>query len=82
MILCVAALFTSFSPPHGEDVMEITNLPGMPPVPFKQFSGYVDIGANGKLFYWFVESSRETSEALPVLLLLNGGPPCRKALAS
>lgn len=57
---------------------EITNLPGLnDKINFKQYSGYLDGGVDGKklLHYWFVESQNEPAKD-PVLLWLNGGPGC------
>lgn len=54
---------------------EITALPGAPTVPWRQFSGYIDVGPRGKMFYWFVESQGDPSTD-PVLLWTNGGPGC------
>ena len=54
---------------------EINALPGAPAVPWKQFGGYVDVGARGKIFFWFVESAGDPTTD-PVLLWTNGGPGC------
>lgn len=58
---------------------EVVNLPGAPPVNFKQFSGY--LSAPGKtptskqIHYWFVESLSEPLSK-PIALWTNGGPGC------
>lgn len=54
---------------------EITNLPDSPAVPWRQFSGYIDVPNRGSMFYWFVESQGNPSKD-PVLLWTNGGPGC------
>jgi hypothetical protein len=54
----------------------VVNLPGLPPIDFAMYSGYVDIGPRGKMFYWFVQSQSKTPESDPVLLWTNGGPGC------
>ncbi|CAD6197732.1 unnamed protein product [Caenorhabditis auriculariae] len=55
----------------------ITDLPGQPPVNFKQYSGYYNVGAkkNHMLHYWFVESQNNPAKD-PVLVWLTGGPGC------
>lgn len=52
---------------------EISSLPGQPPVPFSQYSGYVivDPVSGRALFYYFTES--EDSPTKPLVLWLNGG---------
>ncbi|XP_002990798.2 serine carboxypeptidase-like 42 [Selaginella moellendorffii] len=55
----------------------VTNLPGQPAVPFKQYAGYVtvDSHAGRALFYYFVEAHSHASSK-PLALWLNGGPGC------
>uniref|UniRef100_M1A8X8 Carboxypeptidase n=1 Tax=Solanum tuberosum TaxID=4113 RepID=M1A8X8_SOLTU len=54
----------------------INKLPGQPPVKFQQYGGYVTVNqsAGRALYYYFTEA--ENSNALPLLLWLNGGPGC------
>ncbi|WKX94954.1 hypothetical protein Q1695_011866 [Nippostrongylus brasiliensis] len=61
----------------GIQAAQITNLPGAPPVNFKQYSGYYTVGTtkNHQLHYWFVESQNNPATD-PVLLWLTGGPGC------
>eukprot|EP01018_Ginkgo_biloba_P039223 Gb_22911 [translate_table: standard] len=55
----------------------VTNLPGQPAVPFKQYAGYVTVDeqAGTALFYYFVEGEKNAS-SMPLTLWLNGGPGC------
>ncbi|KAF5185348.1 Serine carboxypeptidase-like [Thalictrum thalictroides] len=66
--------------PETEALQEadrVWQIPGQPPVNFKQYSGYVTINENpGKaLFYWFFEATQKPADK-PLLLWLNGGPGC------
>ncbi|CAJ0955551.1 unnamed protein product, partial [Mesorhabditis belari] len=55
----------------------VPNLPGQPPVTFKQYSGYYSVGESGnhQMHYWFTESKNNPSTD-PVILWLTGGPGC------
>ena len=53
----------------------VTGLPGQPPVNFRHYAGYVNLGPRQKqkaLFYWFFEAQRNSS-GRPLVLWLNGG---------
>lgn len=60
---------------------EIHDLPGAPTVPWRKFSGYIDVSAPAEdegsrlMFYWFVES-QDAPDSDPVILWTNGGPGC------
>ncbi|THH26769.1 hypothetical protein EUX98_g7412 [Antrodiella citrinella] len=41
----------------------------------QQLSGYIDVGTNMSLWFWFFEA-RNNSETAPFTLWLNGGPGC------
>ncbi|KAG6557705.1 hypothetical protein Mapa_000470 [Marchantia paleacea] len=55
----------------------VTNLPGLPALGFKIYSGYVtvDEGHGRALFYFFVEAQNDP-QSKPLTLWLNGGPGC------
>ncbi|KAH9323355.1 hypothetical protein KI387_017994, partial [Taxus chinensis] len=55
----------------------ISELPGQPKVPFKQYGGYVTVDKKNDraLFYYFVEAEEHPSSK-PLVLWLNGGPGC------
>lgn len=52
----------------------VRELPGQPPVKFRQYAGYVTVNeTHGRaLFYWFFEATHNPSKK-PLLLWLNGG---------
>ncbi|KAL4587345.1 hypothetical protein LXL04_000214 [Taraxacum kok-saghyz] len=56
---------------------EVVELPGQPPVQFKQYAGYIslDEAKPRYLFYYFVEAESNSSSK-PLVLWLNGGPGC------
>ncbi|GMI88425.1 serine carboxypeptidase-like 34 [Hibiscus trionum] len=60
-----------------QEADRVVELPGQPPVGFKQYAGYVTVNEkHGRaLFYWFFEAMTEP-EKRPLLLWLNGGPGC------
>ncbi|KAH9329279.1 hypothetical protein KI387_001387, partial [Taxus chinensis] len=55
----------------------VNSLPGQPPVPFKQYAGYVTVDqrSDRALFYYFVEAETDP-DLKPLVLWLNGGPGC------
>ncbi|XP_031489572.1 serine carboxypeptidase-like 45 [Nymphaea colorata] len=55
----------------------ITELPGQPPVNFRQFAGYVTVDEESQraLFYYFAEAEIEPSSK-PLVIWFNGGPGC------
>lgn len=55
--------------------LEITDLPGVPAIPWRHFGGYVNVGERGSIYFWFVES-QSTPATDPLLLWTNGGPGC------
>lgn len=60
--------------PKQREMDRISALPGQPPVPFSQFSGYVTVNEqDGRaLFYWFTEATAFPQKK-PLVLWLNGG---------
>lgn len=74
-----AAAFVDYGPDALKD--EIHNLPGAPTVPWRSFSGYIDVSAPAekagtrRMFYWFMES-QNAPKTDPVMLWTNGGPGC------
>jgi serine carboxypeptidase-like clade 2 len=60
----------------GADLADlVTNLPGQPPVNFKQYAGYVTVNEfHGRaLFYWFVEADQKDPALLPLVFWFTGG---------
>eukprot|EP00002_Diphylleia_rotans_P035583 TRINITY_DN7779_c0_g1_i1.p1 TRINITY_DN7779_c0_g1~~TRINITY_DN7779_c0_g1_i1.p1 ORF type:complete len:447 (-),score=76.75 TRINITY_DN7779_c0_g1_i1:108-1448(-) len=55
---------------------KITNFPGYElPLNFEMYSGYVKVGTDRNLFYFFAESQSNPATD-PLVLWLNGGPGC------
>ncbi|XP_038720215.1 serine carboxypeptidase-like 40 [Tripterygium wilfordii] len=60
-------------------------LPGQPNVDFAHYGGYVtvDKSAGRALYYYFVEAApSQSTESLPLLLWLNGGPGCSSLIGA
>ncbi|VVB16090.1 unnamed protein product [Arabis nemorensis] len=73
-------LRTSISGVNQQELKEkdlIKNLPGQPPVSFKQYGGYVAINesAGPFFYYYFVEAIRANNSS-PLVVWFNGGPSC------
>ena len=70
-----AALWTGSVPSKHE----VTSLPGVPKLPSKMFTGYINVGAPpsgvGEMYfhYWMVESQNDPAND-PVVMWYNGGP--------
>eukprot|EP00659_Diplonema_papillatum_P015640 gene15640-23871_t len=75
----VAALLAAGAAQQYPAKKEVTSLPGVPAMPSKMYSGYIDAGTppSGKgtmyFHYWLVES-QGTPATDPVVLWYNGGP--------
>lgn len=72
-LLCVLVLPVIACGNKEDDL--VTGLPGQPPVNFRHYSGYVNLGPRQKqksLFYWFFEAQQNTARR-PLVLWLNGG---------
>jgi len=74
ILLSVLAIHSVSCDPSSD---KITNLPGLPPINFTHYAGYitVDPSHGRQLFYWFVESQRDPAND-KLVLWLNGGPGC------
>ncbi|XP_059067234.1 serine carboxypeptidase-like 46 [Cryptomeria japonica] len=74
-VTILALLFIKVLSAPQSDVVD--SLPGQPPVPFKQYAGYVTVDqrSDRALFYYFVEAETEP-DLKPLVLWLNGGPGC------
>uniref|UniRef100_K7FT20 Carboxypeptidase n=1 Tax=Pelodiscus sinensis TaxID=13735 RepID=K7FT20_PELSI len=75
ILLCALLLAASLvkAAPSAD---EVTYLPGLAKQPsFRQYSGYLHVGQNKHLHYWFVEA-QSNPESSPLVLWLNGGPGC------
>ncbi|OMO77961.1 Peptidase S10, serine carboxypeptidase [Corchorus capsularis] len=77
VIICMMLVVFKFESSEAvQNGSLITYLPGFNGVfPSKHYSGYVKIGGEKNLFYYFVVSERNPGRD-PVVLWLNGGPGC------
>ncbi|KAL3689254.1 hypothetical protein R1sor_015563 [Riccia sorocarpa] len=76
-VLCVLQ-FVCFSVEGGYSPHLVKDLPGLPPVKYEQYAGYVTVNkANGRnQFYWFITADNKDAASLPLAIWLNGGPGC------
>eukprot|EP00608_Synchroma_pusillum_P008497 CAMPEP_0198429554 /NCGR_PEP_ID=MMETSP1452-20131203/8168_1 /TAXON_ID=1181717 /ORGANISM="Synchroma pusillum, Strain CCMP3072" /LENGTH=457 /DNA_ID=CAMNT_0044149965 /DNA_START=4 /DNA_END=1377 /DNA_ORIENTATION=- len=74
-LLAVAAADVQYSSAALAD--EVTELPGQDwtELPFRQFSGYIQISDTKQIHYWFTESEGNP-QTDPVVFWTNGGPGC------
>ncbi|XP_061162902.1 lysosomal protective protein-like [Saccostrea echinata] len=73
------AILTVASGAPSEDL--IVALPGLKsPLPWKQYSGYLNGTDKKHLHYWYLESSSSTQATDPLVLWMNGGPGCSSDL--
>ncbi|CAA6660034.1 unnamed protein product [Spirodela intermedia] len=81
MVLTMAAAVlqhcSSAGGDHSSHPDMISELPGQPPVGFRQFSGYITVDESKEraLFYYFAEAEGDPLSK-PLVLWLNGGPGC------
>ncbi|CAA7396351.1 unnamed protein product [Spirodela intermedia] len=81
MVLTMAAAVLQHCSSGGGDHSShpdmISELPGQPPVGFRQFAGYITVDESKEraLFYYFAEAEGDPLSK-PLVLWLNGGPGC------
>lgn len=53
----------------------VKDLPGLPPVNFQQYAGYLTANetTGRNLFYWFFTADHENPSSLPLAIWFNGG---------
>ncbi|KAG6547982.1 hypothetical protein Mapa_010804 [Marchantia paleacea] len=80
-LLIVSTVITSVAAAPEAEL--VTNLPGLPTLGFKIYSGYVTVDEeHGRaLFYYFVEAQFHP-QSKPLTLWLNGGPGCSSLIGN
>ncbi|KAG6544855.1 hypothetical protein Mapa_013545 [Marchantia paleacea] len=80
-LLIVSTVITSVAAAPEAEL--VTNLPGLPTLGFKIYSGYVTVDEeHGRaLFYYFVEAQFHP-QSKPLTLWLNGGPGCSSLMGN